>query len=160
KLFDIGLFVSLLWLFFRLTDVLDIWLAGWAARSKSKLDAVLAPLVGRSMRVIVPVVGIILALPLMGLPPQWAGVVGKASSIMIMWGVAGGLSEAVRRGKQAVRAKYDVTVADNLEARRIYTQVHVIRKICYFLIIVLSLASVLMLFEEVRRLGTTILASA
>jgi small-conductance mechanosensitive channel len=56
--------------------------------------------------------------------------------------------------------KFDVHVADNLRARKVRTQVQVISKTLYIVIGVFTIASILMLFEEVRRLGTSILASA
>jgi small-conductance mechanosensitive channel len=56
--------------------------------------------------------------------------------------------------------RLDIQAADNLEARKVYTQVQVISKTLYFLIGLFTVASMLMLFEEVRRFGTSILASA
>jgi len=47
-----------------------------------------------------------------------------------------------------------------LQARKIYTQVHVISKVVYSVIALFTIASILMLFEEVRQFGTSILASA
>lgn len=160
KLFAVGFFSSLFWLFFRLTRVLEEWLKQWAAKGKSKAEVLLAPLIARSLRIILPVIGVIFALPVIGLPQQWAGLVAKGSSIMVIVAIAWIFFEAVKLGEQAVLAKYDIHAADNLHARRIYTQVHVIGKTLYVLIAVFALASILMLFEEVRRLGTTILASA
>jgi len=160
KLCDAGLFAAICWLFFRLTRVLEAWLVASAAKSKSKIDNLVAPLVGRSLRVILPVVGVIFALPVVGLPSDWAGVVAKASSIMVIVAVAWILFHAVHLGESALLARYDIHAADNLHARTVYTQAHVIGKMCYVLISIFALASVLMLFEEVRRLGTTILASA
>ena len=51
-------------------------------------------------------------------------------------------------------------MADNLQARKIYTQVHVSAKRFYVIIGLFTVASILMLFEEMRRFGTSILASA
>jgi hypothetical protein len=56
--------------------------------------------------------------------------------------------------------RFDMTAADNLQARKVYTQVHVFGKTLYVLIAIFAVASVLMLFDEVRRFGTSILASA
>jgi small-conductance mechanosensitive channel len=66
----------------------------------------------------------------------------------------------VNVGEKFVLTQYDITAADNLQARKVYTQVHVISKVVYVIIGLFTIASVLMLFEEVRRLGTSILASA
>jgi small-conductance mechanosensitive channel len=51
-------------------------------------------------------------------------------------------------------------VKDNLEARKIYTQVKVLKKIAVVVIVVFTTASMLMVFDSVRQLGTSILASA
>jgi small-conductance mechanosensitive channel len=51
-------------------------------------------------------------------------------------------------------------VEDNLSARRIYTQVSVIRKIIVTAVVIIATGSILMLFDPVRQFGTSILASA
>ncbi len=53
------------------------WKRSWRSGPQnpdSKLDDLFVPLLGKSLRVIVPVVGIIFALPILGLPPEYAGV--------------------------------------------------------------------------------------
>jgi hypothetical protein len=62
--------------------------------------------------------------------------------------------------ERTVLARYDLAAADNLRARKVYTQVHVLSKTVYAVIGIFTAASVLMLFEEVRRFGTSLLASA
>jgi len=160
KLVDLAIFAVLLWLFIRLTRVLDAWLAAWAANTGSKLDELFVPLAGKALRVIVPVVGVILALPVLGLAPGYAGVVSKGTSILLIVAVALILFQAVRLGENVVLVKFNISVADNLRARKIRTQVQVIGRILYFVIGLFSIASILMLFEEVRHLGTSMLASA
>jgi small-conductance mechanosensitive channel len=56
--------------------------------------------------------------------------------------------------------KHDVTVADNLEARKVVTQAAIIRRIAIFLIILLAVAASMMRFEDFQRIGTGLLASA
>jgi small-conductance mechanosensitive channel len=160
KLFDLGLFVSLLWLFRRFTLVVDAWLQIAAARSKSKINSLLAPLVGKTLRVVGPIIAIILALPLIGLSPESSVVIGKASSLMIVGSLTWVLLQMVGVVEKAILTRFDITAADNIEARKIYTQVHVIGKSMRVLVGLFGLASMLMVFEEVRRLGASILASA
>jgi small-conductance mechanosensitive channel len=160
KLFALGVFAVVFWLFFRFTHVLEAQLSVWASKSKSKLDDLFVPLVGKSLRVIVLVVGIIFALPILGLPPEYAGVVGKGTSILLIIAVAIILFQAVNLGEKAVLTEFDIKAADNLQARKVYTQVHVISKVVYAVICLFTIASVLMLFQKVRQFGTSILASA
>jgi small-conductance mechanosensitive channel len=56
--------------------------------------------------------------------------------------------------------RFDITADNNLKARKVYTQVTVLKKTLYVVISIFTIASVLMLFDEVRRLGASILASA
>lgn len=160
RAFDLGVFAILFWLCFRFTHVLEARLALWASKTDSKFDDLFVPLAGKCLRVVLPVMGIIFALPVLGLPPEYAGVVGKGTSILLIVTVAIILFQAVNLGEKAVLTKFDIKAADNLQARKIYTQIHVISKVVYAIISLFTVASILMLFQEVRQFGTSILASA
>jgi small-conductance mechanosensitive channel len=56
--------------------------------------------------------------------------------------------------------KFDVSKKDNLQARKIQTQLRVLKQIVFVITIILALGTILMTFDKVRQLGTTILASA
>jgi len=60
----------------------------------------------------------------------------------------------------ALLSRQRLDLPDNLSARRIYTQVSVIRKIIITAVVIIATGSVLMLFDPVRQFGTSILASA
>jgi len=159
-LFDLGVIVAFFWFLFRVTRILEArWSASAAARS-SRLAVLLVPLFGTTLRIIVVVLGVILGLPLLGLPAQYASVFTMLSSILLIAGIAVLLGRAVYVSQYVVLARFDMTVADNLRARQVYTQIHVIGRVLYVTIGVLAVAAVLMLFQEVRHIGTSLLASA
>ncbi|MGN6553065.1 MAG: mechanosensitive ion channel family protein [Verrucomicrobiota bacterium] len=160
KLFDVGFFFVVFWLFFRLTRVIEAQWQQWAAKSDSKIDDILVPLLGKTSRLIIPVIAIILALPLIGLPPAYGEIVSKSSSLLIIGAISWILFQTVSATEKGVLSEYDITVPDNLQARKMHTQVRVISKTIYVMIGIFAVASGLMLFEEVRRFGTSILASA
>src|ERR1700691_4793549 len=108
----------------------------------------------------VPVLGIILALPVLGLPAEYAGLVAKGTSILLIVAVALISFQAIGLGEKVVLMRFDIAVADNLRARKIHTQLQVISKTLYLVIVLFSVAWILMLFQEVRHLGTSILTSA
>src|SRR5205809_4861263 len=60
----------------------------------------------------------------------------------------------------ALLSRQRMDAEDNLFARRIYTQVSVIRKIIVTAVVIIATGSILMLFDPVRQFGTSILASA
>lgn len=59
-----------------------------------------------------------------------------------------------------VTSRFDVSVRDNLKARKIHTQFKVLKRITIIVVSILAFGTMLMTFERVRQLGTTILASA
>jgi small-conductance mechanosensitive channel len=59
-----------------------------------------------------------------------------------------------------VTSRFDIGVKDNLRARKIHTQFKVLKRIVIVVVGILAFGTMLMTFERVRQLGTTILASA
>lgn len=62
--------------------------------------------------------------------------------------------------RDTVLAQFPVDVAENLEARKVRTQMGMVRRILITVITVLAFALVLVSFEPLRELGTGLLASA
>ena len=159
-LFNVSVFVLVFWFCFRFTHVLEARVAGWAAKSSSKLDDLLVPLLGKGLRVALPVVAVLFALPVLGLPAPYAGVVARGTSILVIVAATVILLQAVQVGKGALLHKFDISVTDNLRARQVYTQIHVLGRVVNIVIGLFAVACILMLFQEVRHVGSTLLASA
>ncbi len=62
--------------------------------------------------------------------------------------------------EEYVVGRFQMDVKDNLQARKIHTQLRVLKRIITITVAVVALASMLMTFPKVRQLGTAILASA
>ena len=62
KVTDIGGTVALFWFIYLLVNLLDARLNRWAASTESKIDDVLAPLVGKSLRIFIVIIGGVLIL--------------------------------------------------------------------------------------------------
>jgi small-conductance mechanosensitive channel len=59
-----------------------------------------------------------------------------------------------------VVGRFSIDQKDNLRARKVRTQLNVLKRIVIIVVFILALGMMLMTFEKVRQLGTTILASA
>ncbi|MBI4207602.1 MAG: mechanosensitive ion channel [Betaproteobacteria bacterium] len=81
-------------------------------------------------------------------------------SLLLIAAVALILFQIVQAAENFILARYGVERADRFQARRIRTQVTVLKKIVVVIIGIFTLASMLMIFESVRQFGTSILASA
>jgi len=66
----------------------------------------------------------------------------------------------LRVAEDIVAHRYRLDVADNLGARTVQTQFRVLRRIAGVAVVILTAGVMLMTFEGIRQLGTTLLASA
>ena len=78
----------------------------------------------------------------------------------LIWSVGWLLIRLAALAETWIFDRYSMDVSDNLRARKIHTQLTLLRKIAVFTIIGISFASSLMVFDRVRQLGASILASA
>ena len=103
-----------------------------------------------------------LALPA-GLPEEPEKIradVNHILSIFLIATVSWLLIKTVYVLEDYVVDSFAVDVKDNLRARKIHTQLRVLKRLVIIVVSIIALATVLMTFPKVRQLGTTILASA
>src|SRR6266446_3043633 len=155
-----GWIISSLWLIFRAIRAVEKRMYLRAERTGSLLGKVIVPILGHTLRLAVPLLGVILLLPLLRLPENWTWVTQKAFGSLLIVALSVLIVRGVNAVQQALLGRHRMDVPDNLPARRIYTQVSVIRKIIVTAVVIIATGSVLMLFDPVRQFGTSILASA
>ena len=155
-----GWIIALLWLVFRVIRAIEKRMRLWAERTRSLSGKIIVPIVGHSLRLAVPLLGIILLLPLFKLPENWAWVTQKGVGILFIIALSFLIVHGINAMQAALLSHQRLDLPDNLSARRIYTQVSVIRKIIITAVVIIATGSVLMLFDPVRQFGTSILASA
>lgn len=101
-----------------------------------------------------------LVLYLTTLPAGLTIVLRHLVSVALMILTAWLLVRLLRVACEIFLGRYSVTVADNLHARAIHTQIKVFERIVIAVVIVISFGCVLMTFDGVRQLGVSLLASA
>ncbi len=159
EVFAGAFFVAFLWLSFRLARIVEARVSVWAGRIPGHAVKFIVPLFGRGLRVLLPVLVIIFMLPTF-FPAADAPFFARCNSILLILAIASILFQAVDLGQQALLAQYDVTAADNLQARKIYTQSKLMGRTLHVFIGLCTIASILMLFQEVRHVGASMFASA
>jgi small-conductance mechanosensitive channel len=81
-------------------------------------------------------------------------------SILLIISLSWMLIAFIRTMKRMFLEKYDTSKEDNLRSRKFKTQFNLIERIIVFLIIIIGIGLILMLFDSVRKIGTTLFASA
>lgn len=111
-------------------------------------------------RLILPLIAVVSVLPVVVLPAAVAAGVRHVASIGLI-GAVGWLSMGVTDAVVAVVSmRFRTDQRDNLAARKIQTQLHVLRRVMLVVVTVIVVALMLMTFPGVARLGTTLFASA
>jgi small-conductance mechanosensitive channel len=155
-----GAFFCLIWLLYRVSRAVSAQLHDLAAESSERLDDILYPLIGSALRLLVPIVALFFLVRLWPVDPATLGWLRKLIGVLFIGAFAWLLMEAVRLTERAVVGRKELRATTNYEGRALVTRVSVLRKVASVLISVFALAAVLMLFDEVRDLGRSILASA
>ena len=81
-------------------------------------------------------------------------------TLLIIFSITWILGRSLRFGREVVMLGYDIGQKDNLKARRVYTQLRLIERILWFIIILVAVAISLMTFEGIRNVGISLFASA
>ncbi len=135
-------------------------LAHFARRSRSPLDEMFLRHLRRPTRWIVVVVAVRLTIDPLALPVGVENFARIVFSLVITALITWLLIRTTYILNDVVAHHFDVEVKDNLRARKILTQLKVLRRMIIIVIVVIALASMLMAFPKVRQLGTAIFASA
>ncbi|MGA7673162.1 MAG: mechanosensitive ion channel family protein [Nitrolancea sp.] len=114
----------------------------------------------RPAKLILPLVAMILVLPLVPVTDHVIDPLRHAIGLGLIGAFAWLIVAMVDVVGDMADARFRIDVEDNLTARRLRTQVHVLRRIAVIIVGVIALAAMLMTFQSIRRIGESLFASA
>ena len=131
-----------------------------AARTVAITDDILVVRLERPARWLIVVMTLASSRPAMDLGPEgdawWGFIAGLAAPAVFGWLIAAMLGAF----NDIVQARADITIADNLRARRKRTRTGILYRIGLFLVLVVTVCLMLMSIPAVRAVGVTLAASA
>ena len=130
------------------------------ARTQSPFDELLVSRCQSPTRWIVIGAAFWFALDMTTIPAGVTTALRRLDSVVVMVLTVWLLIRILRVGCRAFLNRYSVSVADNLQARAMHTQVRVLERVITAVIIVVGFGCILMTFDGVRQLGVSLLASA
>ena len=129
------------------------------SRTASKLDDALVAHLAAPLFWGLPVLVVRWLLPLVELPKETRATLSHSLLVALILCAGWLCARGLRIAEDYVISRYDISVADNLEARRVFTQVRALKNIAHFVVAVLTAGAALITFEGVRSLGAGLLAS-
>jgi len=131
--------------------------------AKRKETAVLANLlkaIVEPARVIAVLTGLLVVLPLTGIPEKIQGGLTHLLELGVIVGLGLLFVRLARFLTSLIESRFRIDIADNLAARRVRTQTQVIERVLTAAIAIVTIAVMLMTFPSVRQIGASVLASA
>ncbi|GEL94669.1 mechanosensitive ion channel family protein [Cellulomonas composti] len=138
-------------------------LVGALVRRAARTSAVAADLTRRSrlpLRAVLVVVAVWLALRWSTEPADWRDVIEHLLVILLIIAVTWLVGSLAFVLEDAALARYRLDVADNRHARRVRTQVQVLRRLTVAVLVVCALGGIALTFPGARAFGASLLASA
>lgn len=135
---------------------------GRAARATPwSIDNELVDRLRAPTRLLLPILAVRTVMPTLAHVPQGlAELLTHLLALGLIASVGWVMIGVVSAAERAILSRHRVDVADNLEARRMHTQLRVIRRTMVFFILVVTAAAMLMTFPRVQQIGASLLASA
>jgi small-conductance mechanosensitive channel len=112
------------------------------------------------VNLLIPIIFMRLALPLLSISQELSGFLKNGLSFLTIGTTSWLFLRLADLVESVVLSFYKIDVTDNLEARKIHTQIRYLKKVIVVIVLVIAAGSMLMMFEKVRQFGTGILASA
>jgi small-conductance mechanosensitive channel len=103
---------------------------------------------------------VLAVVPLIKAPPHITDLFRHALGVCIICAVSWLCVRLLTGLEEFLLKQYNIETEDNLSARKMHTQLRIVKRIVTVIIIIIGFAAILMTFENVRQLGTSLLASA
>lgn len=160
---DVGGTVIVLWFVYRVLHLIDFHITRWAGLMQNSVGAMVLAFAARlrnPVRMLIFLVFFRLTAPLLDLSAKAQIITGQMFGLLFIAALAWLAIQGISVVENLVLSRYDMASADNLSARKMHTQVRFIKRLLITVIVIIAGASMLMVFDKVRQLGTSILASA
>lgn len=131
-----------------------------AAGKGAALGNLLSKHLKRPTRFILPLVAGVLVLQAVPIPDTWRSNIDHIVELGVIASIGWGFVGLVQLITELIDSRYGGDALQDIEIRRVHTQVQVIERVVVVLIAVVTLGAMLMTFPSVRHLGTSLLASA
>ncbi|MBA2655009.1 MAG: mechanosensitive ion channel [Gammaproteobacteria bacterium] len=154
------LIVIFYWFFIRLINIASKYLKSLSTLRDSKTSIIIIPFLASASKAIALLAMVNLVLPYIGLPAQFEFILEKITSIFVIGCITWIFFRLVHAAEQLIVNYYAFKSATNVTARKMYTQMRILKRVIYGVILILALGASLMLFDNVRSLGASVLTTA
>jgi small-conductance mechanosensitive channel len=135
-------------------------LSRFVGRTETTLDDSVVKRTRGPTRLALPLLAVLFVLPNAPITEGLRATIAHLVGLGMIGGVAWGVIAFVDVLEDVLSARYRIDAADNLAARRVATQIQVLRRVTVVTVSILATGVGLMTFPTIRQVGASLLASA
>ncbi len=139
------------------------WLAYWIGTRmarRMRIEPIVLPALYQPTRWIIVLMTLAAGIQPLTFSPNVEAIWSIGSKMLFIWLVGWLVFAAMRAGRIVLERRSDITVEDNLQARRQHTRIRILYRVAQFVIGFLILSLMLVMIPGVRTVGVTLMASA
>ncbi|MBS0358543.1 MAG: mechanosensitive ion channel family protein [Proteobacteria bacterium] len=152
------LLASICWFIFRFLNLTIAHLRFKAEGSKSIMTTILS-VIRNGLTTLIFLLVLKLILPVSNLPPDYLFFANKALVISLIILIAWLSLKSVLVYENIVIEKYQKISDENMQARSTYTRARLLKQLSTYLILILTLGACLLVFDDARKIGISIMTS-
>lgn len=131
-----------------------------ANKSSTRTDDHLIAYTRNPARYLIPLFILKILTPLLSFPGQFLALFNHAINLLFITGFTHLAINLVFALRAVITEHHDISVADNLRARKMATQIGILVKAAVVIILIIAISIALMSFSGIRQIGISLLASA
>ena len=160
SIFYLCVFLGAYWLAVRVIDRAFLLVMDTGSFDEQSLIKIVLPLFVVVLKILAFLILFNVLVQYINISKAMSFILTKLTSILIIVGISWIIFKVVDVAEQLLVHRYLPKKGGTLAARKIYTQTLIIKRIVYSLIVILALGAILMLFDNVRALGASVLTTA
>lgn len=152
--------IVLYWIFFNIVTLIKQLLTIWARENKHSTIEIIFPPIINSLRAFALLTMVNMLIPLLNLQGAAALIVDKSTKIFAILTISWVIYQIIISLENYIINFYVDNNKDWLSSRKINTQLIIVKRLVLTFLFVVTIASILMLFEGIKNIGSSLLITA
>jgi small-conductance mechanosensitive channel len=153
-------FLAFFWLALNILNKGQIPLETWLLTNNKRTLSILLPMISKSLKAAVILLMLNILIPALGFTGQVNELLDKGAKVALIGILAWLFIEILNGTESLIINQYAYSEKNPLYSRKINTQVLLLKKVILIITAVVTLASILMVFDSVKHLGAGLLTTA
>jgi len=149
-----------IWLVINFVRISKAYLRELTYKTQNPSLNIIVSIVASNFYLLIALISVNSLLPLIKLPPQPGLIVKKITQAILIAMVSWVIIKIINAIESFIMRQYVRQNTSSFSARKIQTQLYIVKRIIISLLIVVTIAAILMLFDTLKTLGTGLLTTA